>query len=150
MATRKEIAKELQKSYWMEIETVMNYISNSVNLDGVRAEEIKKSLAVDIAEELTHAQTLAKRIKELDGLVESSMQFKADQKALQTKEDTTDVVSVIEGVIEAEKGAIEQYNKIIKLCEGVDYVTQDMVIGLLAQEESHLREFKGFLKEYKK
>ncbi|AFH48259.1 Ferritin-like protein [Ignavibacterium album JCM 16511] len=150
MATRQEIAKELQKSYWMEIETVMNYISNSVNLDGVRAEEIKKSLAVDIAEELTHAQTLAKRIKELDGLVESSMQFKADQKALQTKEDTTDVVSVIEGVIEAEKGAIEQYNKIIKLCEGVDYVTQDMVIGLLAQEESHLREFKGFLKEYKK
>lgn len=53
-------------------------------------------------------------------------------------------------MIEAEKGAIEQYNKIIKLCDGVDYVTQDMVIGLLAQEESHLREFKGFLKEYKK
>ncbi|WP_337864662.1 ferritin-like domain-containing protein [Ignavibacterium sp.] len=150
MATREEIVKELQKSYWMEIETVMNYISNSVNLDGVRAEEIKKSLAVDITEELTHAQTLAKRIKELDGLVESSMQFKAEQKSLQTKVDTTDVVSVIEGVIEAEKGAIEQYNKIIKLCEGVDYVTQDMVIGLLAQEESHLREFKGFLKEYKK
>lgn len=150
MATRKEIVQELQKSYWMEIETVMNYISNSVNLDGVRAEEIKKSLAVDIAEELTHAQTLAKRIKELDGLVEGSMHFKAEQKALQTKEDTTDVVSVIEGVIEAEKGAIEQYGKIIKLCEGVDYVTQDMIIGLLAQEESHLREFKGFLKEYKK
>ncbi len=83
-------------------------------------------------------------------LLKSSMHFKAEQKALQTKDDTTDVVSVIEGVIEAEKGAIEQYNKIIKLCEGVDYVTQDMVIGLLAQEESHLREFKGFLKEYKK
>lgn len=150
MATKQDIAKELQKSYWMEIETVMNYISNSVNLDGVRAEEIKKSLAIDITEELTHAQTLAKRIKELDGLVEGSMQFKAEQKSLQTKDDTTDVVSVIEGVIEAEKGAIEQYNKIIKLCDGVDYVTQDMVIGLLAQEESHLREFKGFLKEYKK
>lgn len=150
MATREEIVKELQKSYWMEIETVMNYISNSVNLDGVRAEEIKKSLAVDITEELTHAQTLAKRIKELDGLVESSMQFKAEQKSLQTKADTTDVVSVIEGVIDAERGAIEQYNKIIKLCDGIDYVTQDMIIGLLAQEESHLREFRGFLKEYKK
>jgi bacterioferritin len=150
MATREEIVKELQKSYWMEIETVMNYISNSINLDGVRAEEIKKSLAVDITEELTHAQTLAKRIKELDGLVESSFNFKAEQKSLQTKTDTTDVVSVIEGVIEAEKGAIEQYNKIIKLCDGFDYVTQDMIIGLLAQEESHLREFRGFLKEYKK
>ncbi len=42
MATRQEIAKELQKKLLVEIETVMNYISNSVNLDGVRAEEIKK------------------------------------------------------------------------------------------------------------
>ncbi len=150
MATKKDIAKELQKSYWMEIETVMNYIAASVNLDGVRAEEIKKSLAADIAEEITHAQTLAKRIKELDGIVEGSMKFNAEQKSLQPKKDTTDVVAVIEGVIEAEHGAIAQYNKIIKMCDGVDYVTQDMVISLLAQEESHLIEFRGFLKEYKK
>jgi bacterioferritin len=150
MATKKEIVKELIKSYWMEIETVMNYIANSVNLDGVRAEEIKKSLAADIVEEITHAQTLAKRIKEIDGLVPGSLDFNANQKYLQPKKDTTDVASVIEGVIEAENGAIAQYNKIIKMCDGVDYVTQDLVIGLLAQEESHMIEFRGFLKEYKK
>ena len=150
MSNRKEIVKELTKSYWMEIETVINYISNSINLDGVRAEEIKKSLIIDIAEELTHAQTLAKRIKELDGVIPGSMEFKPGQKSLQTLEDTTDVATVIEGVIEAEEGAIKQYNKIVKLCDGVDYVTQDLVIGLLAMEESHKREFKGFLKEYKK
>ncbi|HSL88990.1 MAG TPA: ferritin-like domain-containing protein [Ignavibacteriaceae bacterium] len=150
MATKKEIVKELIKSYWMEIETVMNYIANSVNLDGVRAEEIKKSLAADITEEIAHAQALAKRIKEIDGLVPGSMEFKSEQKYLQPNNDTTDVASVIEGVIEAENGAIAQYNKIIKLCDGVDYVTQDLVIGLLAQEESHMIEFRGFLKEYKK
>ena len=150
MSNRKEIVKELTKSYWMEIETVINYISNSINLDGVRAEEIKKSLIIDIAEELTHAQTLAKRIKELDGVISGSMEFKPGQKSLQTLEDTTDVATVIEGVIEAEEGAIKQYNKIVKLCDGVDYVTQDLVIGLLAMEESHKREFRGFLKEYKK
>ncbi|NCS90514.1 MAG: rubrerythrin [Ignavibacteria bacterium CG2_30_36_16] len=150
MSNRKEIVKELTKSYWMEIETVINYISNSINLDGVRAEEIKKSLIIDIAEELTHAQTLAKRIKELDGVIPGSMEFKPGQKSLQTLEDTTDVATVIEGVIEAEEGAIKQYNKIVKLCDGVDYVTQDLVIGLLAMEESHKREFRGFLKEYKK
>ncbi len=72
------------------------------------------------------------------------------QKGLQTLEDTTDVVSVIEGVIDAEAGAIKQYNKIIKLCDGVDYVTQDICIQLLGSEESHLIEFQGFLKEYKK
>ncbi len=150
MASKKEIVKNLTISYWMEIETVMNYISNSINLDGVRAEEIKKSLQVDIAEEIAHAQTLAKRIKELDGVVPGSMEFKAAQKFMQPPKDSTNVVSVIEGVIEAETGAIAQYNKIIKLCDGVDYVTQDLVIGLLAQEESHKIEFRGFLKEYKK
>jgi len=150
MADKKKIVENLTKSYWLEIETVMNYISNSVNLDGVRAEEIKKSLAVDITEELTHAQRLSKRIKELGGTVPGSFDFKAGQKKLQTLEDTTDVVSVIEGVIEAENGAITQYNKLIKLCDGVDYVTQDLCIQLLGMEESHRIEFQGFLKEYKK
>ena len=150
MKDNKEIISNLVKSYWMEIETVMNYISNSVNLDGVRAEEIKKSLGVDILEEINHAQLLAKRIKELGGSVPGSMELKAEQKYLQTLKDTTDVVSVIEGVIQAEEGAVKQYNKLIKLCEGKDYVTQDLCIRLLGMEESHRIEFKGFLKEYKK
>ncbi|OGU36438.1 MAG: rubrerythrin [Ignavibacteria bacterium RIFOXYB2_FULL_35_12] len=150
MAANKEIISNLIKSYWMEIETVINYISNSVNLDGVRAEEIKKSLSVDILEEIAHAQSLAKRIKELGGSVPGSMELKAEQKYLQTLKDTTDVVSVIEGVIQAEDGAVKQYNKLIKLCEGKDYVTQDLCIRLLGMEESHRIEFKGFLKEYKK
>jgi bacterioferritin len=147
---KKEIVDNLIKSYWMEIETVINYISNSINLDGVRAEEIKKSLGTDITEEIGHAQALAKRIKEVGGIVPGSMQFKASQKALQPKVDTTNVVDVIEGVIKAEEGAIEQYNKIIKLCEGKDYVTQDLCVRLLGMEESHKIEFEGFLKEYKK
>jgi len=149
MEKRQDIIDNLVKSYWMEIETVINYISNSINLDGVRAEEIKKSLALDVTEEIGHAQMLAKRIKEIGGLVPGSMDLKAVQSFLQTKEDTTDVVSVIEGVIAAENGAIEQYNKIIKLCDGVDYVTQDLCIRLLGMEESHRIEFMGFLKEYK-
>ncbi len=40
----------LTEAYWMELETVTNYLANSVDLDGVRAEEIKKSLAADITE----------------------------------------------------------------------------------------------------
>lgn len=145
-----EIIKELQVSYWMEIETVMSYIANSINLDGVRAEEIKKALNADIAEELTHAQTLARRIKTIGGHVPGSMSFKAAQDQLQPTSDTTDVVSVIKGVIAAEEGAIAQYKKIIELCDGVDYVTQDLCIASLADEEEHRRDFLGYLKEYEK
>lgn len=149
-AKHAEIIKELQVAYWAEIETVMNYLSNSTNLDGVLAEEIKKSLAADIQEELGHAQLLAKRIKTLGGMVPGSKKFKATQDSLQPPADTTDVVSVIKGVIAAEESAIEQYNKLIKVCDGVDYVTQDLAITTLGDEEEHRREFLGFLAEYEK
>jgi bacterioferritin len=145
---REKILAMLEKAYWMEIETVMNYISNSVNLDGVLAEEIKKSLAADVTAEIGHAQQFARRIKTLSGLVPGSLAFKATQKALQPPERTTDVVSVIKGVIAAELSAIEHYNRLIKECDGVDYVTQDLAITILTDEQDHLREFEGFLKEY--
>lgn len=145
-----QIVAELTTAYWMEIETVMNYIANSVHLDGVRAEEIKKSLAADVTEEIGHAQRLADRIKTIGGALQGSLQFSPGQKTLQPPADSTDVVAVIKGVIDAEDAACEQYNKIIKLCDGVDYVTQDMCIALLADEQQHRREFRGFLLEYEK
>ncbi|MCA9222839.1 MAG: hypothetical protein KDA71_21115, partial [Planctomycetales bacterium] len=43
-----ELVKMLQKAYRMEVETVANYLANSVHLDGVRAEEVKRSLAEDV------------------------------------------------------------------------------------------------------
>jgi bacterioferritin len=147
---RKKIIALLTKAYWMEIETVQNYIANSVNLDGVRAEEIKKSLATDVTDEIGHAQQFGKRIKELYGKVPGSMEFEASQKSLQPPADTTDVAAVIRGVIDAEQGAIDHYMNIIKACEGIDPVTQDMVTTILADEEGHLRMFEGFLKEYEK
>lgn len=146
--TRDEIIRELKVAYWMEIETVTNYIANSINLDGVRAEEIKKALQADIQEELNHAQQLARRIKTIGGYVPGSGEFQAVQTLLQPREDSTDVVSVIKGVIDAEDAAIRQYNLLIKLCDGVDYVTQDLCIQSLADEEEHRRDFVGYLAEY--
>jgi len=147
---QQQVIDELKVAYWMEIETVTNYIAHSINLDGVRAEEIKKALAADVQEELTHAQTLARRIKTIGGTVPGSAEFKSGQASLQPFADTTDVVSVIKGVIDAENFAISQYNKLIKLCDGIDYVTQDLCIQSLADEEEHRRNFMGYLSEYEK
>jgi len=144
------IIQELIKAYSAELETVQNYIAASVNLDGVRSDVIKKALAADVATELMHAQRLAARVKTIGGTVPGSLQLIRDQKYLQPTADSTDVVSVIKGVIEAEESAIIQYNKIIKICESVDYPTQDMAIEILSDEEEHRREFIGFLKEYEK
>src|SRR5881396_2532084 len=121
---RDEIIDLLKKAYWMEIETVMSYIAASTNPDGVRAQEIVEALAGDIQDELGHAQQFARRIKELYGVVPGSLEFTAEQRFLQPPDHQTDVVHVIKGVIQAETGAIEHYNRIIEVTDGVDWVTQ--------------------------
>ena len=146
---REQLIELLTKAYWMEIETVMSYIASSINPDGVRAQEIIESLEEDIEEELGHARRYGERIKELYGVVPGSLDFQPEQSYLQPPEEQTDIVHVIKGVIEAELGAIEHYNRIIEFCEGRDPVTQDMVIEILHDEEGHKRLFEGFLREYK-
>jgi bacterioferritin len=147
-AQREQIVEMLTRAYWMEIETVMSYLANSINPDGVRAQEIIQSLTQDIQEELGHARQFGERIKELYGVVPGSMDFKAEQSYLQPPEHQTDIVHVIGGVIAAESGAIDHYNHIIEATEGVDPVTQDMVIAILHDEERHRRLFEGYLREY--
>jgi bacterioferritin len=145
---REHVIGLLSTAYWMEIETVMSYIANSVNPDGVRAQEVKESLEEDIQEELGHAQRFAARIKELYGVVPGSEDFSPEQSYLQPPSDQVDIVHVIRGVIEAERGAIEHYSRIIEETDTIDPVTQDMVIEILHDEQGHLRLFEGFLREY--
>lgn len=143
-----DIIEALCRAYNAEIETVASYIANSVNPDGVRAEQIKASLQADITAELGHAQLLAKRIKVIGGTVPGSQSLNMTQTSLQPPGKTTDLIAVIKGVIDAEKDAIKTYKHIIKITDGRDYPTQDMAITILGDEEEHLREFEGFLKEY--
>jgi bacterioferritin len=145
---RAEVIEMLTKAYWMEIETVMSYIASSTNPDGILAQQVVASLRADIQEELGHAQQFAARIKELYGVVPGSLAFTAEQDYLQPPDDPTDIVHVIRGVIEAESGAIDYYNRIVEGTEESDPVTNDMVIAILADEEGHLRLFEGFLREY--
>jgi len=150
MATNIDIINELKKAYGMELETVENYLANSIDLDGVRAEEIKKALAGDIEEELMHARKLGNRIKVLEGRVPGSIALERAQRYLQPPEDSTDVIAVIRGVICAEEEAIDQSHKLIKMCDPVDLVTQDLILEITADEQTHRRQFIGFLYEYER
>jgi bacterioferritin len=145
---RDEIVQMLTRAYWMEVETVISYLANSINPDGIRAQEIIESLKGDIQEELGHARRFGERIKELYGVVPGSLEFSAEQSYLQPPEHQTDIVPVIKGVIEAETGAIEFYNEIVQRTDKIDPVTNDMAIDILRDEERHRRLFEGFLREY--
>jgi len=148
--TNEEVIDLLQKAYSDEIETVMNYLTNSIVLDGVSAEEVKESLQEDIQEELGHAEQLGQRLKQLDARPPGSAEFQARQDSLQPPEDTTDVLSVIDGVLEAEEDAISTYRSLITAAEEADDpVTEDIAVTVLGDEEAHRTEFRGFRKEYR-
>ena len=140
----------LRTAYLDELETVMNYLTNAVILDGVRAEEIRESLQADVQEELGHAQQLGDRLKQLDARPPASGEFEMRQESLQPPADSTDVLAVIEGVLEAEEGAIATYRSLIQAArEADDPVTEDLAIMLLSDEEAHRTEFRGYRKEYR-
>src|SRR5881275_616381 len=98
-ATKNDIIASLRKAFAMEVETVINYLANSLHMEGVRAEFIKQALAADIQGELTHAQQLGNRIKQLGGNIPGSLDLQMTQRTLQPQADTTDVVDVIKGVL---------------------------------------------------
>lgn len=138
----------LTRAYLMEMETVASYLAASVNLEGIRGREVAGALASDVDEELGHARRLAARLHELDARVPGSRELLTEQDSLQPAADQTDVVGLIRGVLEAEESAIAHYRRLIAETEGVDWVTQDLAISLLADEESHRRLFLSFLREY--
>ncbi|MDZ7731563.1 MAG: ferritin-like domain-containing protein [Natrialbaceae archaeon] len=140
----------LRKAYSDEIETVMNYQTNAIVLDGVRAEEIKESLQQDVQEELQHAEQIGQRLKQLDARPPGSAEFTARQESLQPPADSTDVLSVVRGVLEAEEDAIETYRSLIDAAqEANDPVSEDLAVTILADEEAHRTEFRGFETEYR-
>jgi bacterioferritin len=148
--TSDRVVELLAKAYSDEMETVMNYQTNAIVLDGVRAEEIKDSLEQDIQEELTHAKQIGDRLKQLDARPPGSEEFVARQGSLQPPEDSTDVLSVVRGVLDAEEDAIETYRSLIDAAEEAgDPVTEDLAVTILADEEAHRTEFRGFEKEYR-
>ena len=140
----------LEEAYAAELETVQNYLANSVWLDGLGAQEVSESLAEEVTEELGHARKLAHRLKQLGACPAGSLKLDRRQKSLQPPVDSTDVLRVVQGVLDAENGAIACYRKIIDACEGKDHVTQDLAINLQADEEAHRCLFEGFLKSLKR
>ena len=140
----------LKKAYAAELETVQNYLANSVWLDGLRAQEVVETLAEDVADELGHAQELAHRLKQLGACPPGSLALERNQEALQPVADSTDLRHVVTGVLAAERDAVATYREIIAACGDGDPVTADLAVNIMADEEKHRSLFEGFLKSMDK
>jgi bacterioferritin len=145
MDRAREIITRLKKSYAMELESVQNYLANSIDLEGPPADEVKKVLEAAITSELKHARRLAKRIKILDGRVPGSLELPRNQNFFQPPMDNRDFVTVIRGALTATDAAIAHYQATMQITEGLDYITQDLLIELLADEQEQRGSFHQLL-----
>lgn len=138
----------LIEAYFDELETMMNYIAVSENLETVAGEEVAESFSGDVSDELNHAQRLAERIHILGGDVPVSAAFEPDQIQYQTV-GSEDVEEAIEAAISAEQDAQEVYRELIEAAVAFDDpVTEDLAIELLEDEEGHERELRDLLAEF--
>ncbi len=71
-----------QATYAAQLETVENYLANSVWLDEIGAREVSETLDADIVEELDHAKRLAHRLKQLGACPPGSVQCAAHPEIL--------------------------------------------------------------------
>lgn len=144
--------EQLREAYTHELEAVINYLTNSVVLEGILSEEVSNELLQDAqTDEIQHAVRLGNRIAILGGRPPYATEMNFERTSLEPPEDRTDYLKVVKGVIEAEKEAVQLYRKIAKLAaENEDFVTENLVVEILGEEEEHLHEFEGYLEEAEK
>ncbi|HWF73000.1 MAG TPA: ferritin-like domain-containing protein [Solirubrobacteraceae bacterium] len=144
---QRAILELLTRAYWMEIETVMNYIAASIGQDGGGGLAVRTALKEGVEEEVEHARALGRRIQELHGVVPDDGGLAAGEEQRQPLGRQTDVTSTIEAVVATETSAIRHYLRIMHLSARFDADTSALALNILRDEQRHLRLFEGYLRE---
>jgi bacterioferritin len=97
---------------------------------------------------LEHQGELAERIASLGGepLADPMKLVEASNEGYPTPPvDATDFEGIVRTVIEAERGAIEVYNKLAKKVAGKDPITYELIVHILGEEIEHEDDFENLM-----
>lgn len=142
------IVELLTQAYWMEIETVMNYLAASMGHGGAGALKVNAALVAGVEDEVQHAQRLGRRIHELHSVLPRAGGRTIDHEYLRPLGRQLDVATMIQAVVAAEMSAVRHYSLIKRVTGRVDLATHVMATEILRDEQRHLRLFEGYLREY--
>lgn len=105
--------------------------------------DIQKELAQHAEEEKGHADQLVERIIQLGGVPVMSPEEFIKQSPTPFRPPTDPVVTVLlQENIAGEQDAIRFYNTILAVVDGKDRVTYDMIVDILADEDTHETELQ--------
>jgi len=146
-----DLLADLRRAYADEWLAVYAYNFMGQVVTGRPAARNLAALLQDTAkDELEHQKELAERIASLGGkpvaeigkLIETS-----NDGYPAPPENEKDFDAIVRTVIQAERGAIEVYRRLLAKTEGKDPVTYALIVHILAEEVEHEDEFENLLSE---
>ena len=140
----------LIKNAAAELTTYYYYTILRCNLIGLKGEGIKEIAEVARIEDRNHFEALVPRIYELGGKLPGDMKTFHDVSACppaSLPKDPTDVMAMLQVLVDAERCAVRGYTQICKLTAGKDHRTYDLSLAILNEEVEHESWFAEFLGE---
>ena len=113
----------------------IRYATHAATVTGPSAEAVAARLREISADEIVHAEKIRKRILAMGGVPTMDVQ-RDDLKAATTLKGILDV-NVLE-----ERGAIEQYTRILETIPRLDVLLYETVQEILRDEQEHLEELR--------
>ncbi|MBK7414567.1 MAG: bacterioferritin [Dechloromonas sp.] len=143
-ADRKHVIKILNEALATELVCVLRYKRHYFMASGIHAAPVAAEFLAHAAEEMSHADLIAKRIVELRGEPNFSPDGLSDRSHAEYTEGDT-LKGMIEENLIAERIAIESYREMVAYLGDEDSTTRRMLEGILASEEEHADDLSSLL-----
>ena len=124
------------------------YWVGALVVEGAMRTGVQAELEEHARDEYKHADMIAKRIIELEGVpvIEPQKWFEL-ARCKYAAPSKFDVVKILEQNIGSERCAIIRYQEIAKYTDGLDYTTADVAKRILAEEEDHEQDLQDYLRD---
>ncbi|MBT9594777.1 MAG: ferritin-like domain-containing protein [Vitreoscilla sp.] len=141
---RQDIIELLNGALATELVCVLRYKRHHFTADGMASPKIAEEFGVHAAEEAAHADRLATRIVQLGGEPDFSPDS-LSRRSHAAYDDSADLKAMIKANLVAERVAIESYGQMVALIGDKDPTTRRLLEDILADEQQHAEELKGWL-----
>ncbi len=139
------LIKVLNQAYCDEWLAYYQYWAGAKVAAGPQAHALIPELEEHAQEELDHANKLAKRIIELGGTPAlSPSEWMSESTCGYSTPSNPDALELLQQNIQAERCAIEVYNRILERLRGRDPVTAKVILDILEDEIRHEEELEAF------
>ena len=143
---RQELITLLNGALATELVCVLRYKRHHFTARGMSSPRIAEEFAVHAAEEMVHADRLARRISQLGGQPDFNPETLM-ARSHATYDEHASLPDMISADLAAERVAIESYGQMIQLVGALDPTTRRLLEDILADEQKHADELDGWLRE---